>query len=320
MAVALDVAVVLDPHRARHTDPAQIVAAEVDQHQMLGALLLIGQQVLLQQLVLFLGLAPPAGTGDRVRGGPTVHHGHQRFRAGADDRKRRLASIIGDVHQIHVRARVGHPQHPVDVDRVDGGVDLEALRRHHLEGLTSLDLLDQSLDHRPVLLRRPLEPGPRFGSGERGHRGRQRLPQRLSHHVQSGHRVVVGPVDAFVGAVPVHRVGDQGDGALVVVHGGKVGGQQQQHVGQLQIVDGQLGQPFQAADEVVGEVADHAPRQRRNPGERAGGEQRDRLLQRLQRVTPGRGTRRRVPEPHRVAVPNRQRRGRTGPDERPARP
>ena len=42
--------------------------------------------------------------------------------------------------------------------------------------------------------------------------------------------VVIGPVDPLVGAVPVHRVGDQRDGALVVVDGGEVGGQQQQHV------------------------------------------------------------------------------------------
>ncbi len=56
VAVALDVAVVLDAHGARLADPAQVVAAEVDQHQVLGAFLLVRQQLLLEQQVLFLGL------------------------------------------------------------------------------------------------------------------------------------------------------------------------------------------------------------------------------------------------------------------------
>jgi hypothetical protein len=37
------VAVILDPHRARHTDPTEVVAAQVDQHQMLGELFLVVQ-------------------------------------------------------------------------------------------------------------------------------------------------------------------------------------------------------------------------------------------------------------------------------------
>ena len=98
---------------------------------------------------------------------------------------------------------------------VDGGVDLEALRRHHLEGLTS-----------------PISPTSRFDdapyssdvhwsraavrAGEPGHSGSAAAAPTPESSRPVGHRVVVGPVDAFVGAVPVHRVGDQGDGALVV--------------------------------------------------------------------------------------------------------
>jgi hypothetical protein len=106
VAVALDVAVVLDAHGAGDAHPAQIVAAQIDQHQVLRAFLLVGQQLLLEQLILLLGGAAPSGTGDRVRGGPAVLHGDQRLRTGADDRKRRLPSIIGNIEQIHVRARL----------------------------------------------------------------------------------------------------------------------------------------------------------------------------------------------------------------------
>ncbi len=43
VAVALDVPIFGDPHRARLADSTEIVAAEVDEHQMLGILLLVGQ-------------------------------------------------------------------------------------------------------------------------------------------------------------------------------------------------------------------------------------------------------------------------------------
>ena len=266
MAVALDVAVVLDAHGARDADPAKIVSAEVDQHQMLGPLLLVGQQILLQELVVLLGVAAPPGTGDRMGLGEAVLDGHQCLRAGTHDRKRRCTNTIGDVEQIHVRAGIGHPQHAVDVDRIGGGVHLEALRRHHLERLPRLDLADQPIHDRAVLLGRALRAVPRFGPGEGRHRGSQRLRKRTGHHVEAADGVVVGGVDVVVGAVPIHRIGDQRDGALVVVDGGDVGGQQQQHVRQSQIVDGQFGQTFQAPDEVVGEEPHQSAGQGRHAG------------------------------------------------------
>ena len=320
MAVALDVAVVLDPDGPRHADPAQVVAAEIDQHQMLGPLFLIGEQVLLQQLVFFLGVSAPARPRDRMCGGPAVVDRDQCLRTGADDRKRGSTNVIRDVQQVHVRAGVGHPQHAVDVDGVGLGVDLEALGRHHLECLAGLDLLDQALDHRPVLLERALRAVIRFRAGEGRHCRRQRLPQRLGHDVQSGHGVVIGFVDVIGRSVPVDRVGNQRDGALVVVDRSEVGGQKQQHVGQMQVVDGQFRQPFQPSDEVVGEESDQATRQRRHVRQRPGREQLDGGVQDLQGVAPGRCVLRRGSQPDRLAVAHGQRRRRTGADERPPRP
>ena len=129
------------------------------------------------------------------------------------------------MHQIHVRAWIGDPQDAVHVERIDIGVHLEALRRHHLEGFPGHYLLDEVVDDHAVFLDGALRPGPRLGPAERGDRRRQRLAQRRGHHVQPRDRVVVGAVDAFVGAVPVDRVGDQRDGALVVVDRGHIGRQ-----------------------------------------------------------------------------------------------
>jgi hypothetical protein len=181
-------------------------------------------------------------------------------------------------------------------------------------------LADQTLDHRAVFRHGALGALPRLRPGELRHRGGQRLAQRGGHHVQAGEGIVIGLVDPFVATVPVHGVGDQRDGALVVVDGGQVGGQQQQHVGQVQVIDGQFRQPLQAADEVVGEVTHQAAGQRRHvrpdrsPGRFAparrgsGGEQLHGLPQRLQRIPALGCAPRGGAQPHRLPVAHRQRR------------
>ena len=97
-------------------DPAEVVAAEVDEHQVLGALLGVGEQVGGERRVLLGRVAPrhrvPAIGCIIAR--PSVHL-DQRLRAGADD----VEAV--EAEQVHVRARVGRAQHPVDVERVGVG-------------------------------------------------------------------------------------------------------------------------------------------------------------------------------------------------------
>jgi hypothetical protein len=53
-------------HRAHLGHPADIVAAQIQQHQMFGQFLLVGQQIGLQRVVLLGGGAARAGAGDRA--------------------------------------------------------------------------------------------------------------------------------------------------------------------------------------------------------------------------------------------------------------
>ena len=81
-----DVGVALDEHQPVHfhaaevADPAHIVAAQVHQHHVLGALLLIVEHLLGQRLVFFLRGPARAGSGD----GPVLHlaamHADQQLR------------------------------------------------------------------------------------------------------------------------------------------------------------------------------------------------------------------------------------------------
>jgi hypothetical protein len=72
-------AVVLDAHGARLADAAEVVAAQIDQHQVLGALLVVVQELLLQKQIFFLVLPAPPRTGDRMRRRAPVLHRDQRF-------------------------------------------------------------------------------------------------------------------------------------------------------------------------------------------------------------------------------------------------
>ena len=261
MAVALDVAVVLHAHRARLADPAQIVAARG--RRASGARRVPSRPPAAPSRAagpLPRSPAPPR-PGDRVRGRPAVLHRDQRLRARADDRKVQSASCIG-----HVAAdtctgsgwspaasgtrRAGRRRCPsrTAATAPPGTPRLPRCRRR------------ASRRSRRTPRRVRCDRCNRLGPAERRHRRRQVLAERGRHHVQPGDRVVVGPVDALVGAVPVHRVGDQRDRALVVVDRGDVGGQQQQHVGQPEIVDRQR----RAAAPAVGPCR----RRRTRPGRR----------------------------------------------------
>ena len=62
--VALDEHQPLDFHRAVFADAAKIVAAEVDEHDVFGALFGIGEKLGFEFAVLFFGAAARHGAGD----------------------------------------------------------------------------------------------------------------------------------------------------------------------------------------------------------------------------------------------------------------
>ena len=97
VAVALHVAEVVHVHRPAGADAPKIVAAEVDQHQVLGALLRVGQQSLLQRQVGLARGAARQRAGDRPRLGHLAGDAHQHLRRRADQR------ALARAQQEHVR-------------------------------------------------------------------------------------------------------------------------------------------------------------------------------------------------------------------------
>jgi hypothetical protein len=85
MRVALDHHQLRHMHRAVLADAPQVVASQIDQHDMLGAFLLIGEQLLCQSLVFLLAVAARARARYRAGDGFAPLHRHQHLRRCPDE-------------------------------------------------------------------------------------------------------------------------------------------------------------------------------------------------------------------------------------------
>ncbi len=103
------------PHAPGPRHPAEVVAPEVDQHDVLGALLGVGEELLGQPLVAGRVHAARPGAGDRAGSRAPALLAHQHLGRGADQRH------VGRLEQHHVRARVDHAQRAVERQRIDRG-------------------------------------------------------------------------------------------------------------------------------------------------------------------------------------------------------
>ena len=83
--VALDVGQSIDAHGARLGDATDVVATEVDEHDVLGDLLLVVQQFVFEFQVLGLVHAARPRAGDRPVAHQPVVHAHQHLGRRADD-------------------------------------------------------------------------------------------------------------------------------------------------------------------------------------------------------------------------------------------
>ncbi|KIU01577.1 hypothetical protein QU38_00915, partial [Staphylococcus aureus] len=94
MAVELDRVAVGDPHAPGVRDAADIVTAQIEQHQMLGAFLGIGEQAGAVLFVFRRGLAARAGAGDRADRHFAVAHADEDLRARSRQREARQVEMV----------------------------------------------------------------------------------------------------------------------------------------------------------------------------------------------------------------------------------
>ena len=144
--VPLDHHQILHRHSAGLTDPAEVIAAEVHQHHVLGAFLGVGQQIQLQVAILMGCRAARTGAGngseagsDALRRRVGLHH-HLRTRSDQ--------LPVPEVEEGHVGRWIDHPQAAIELQRLLGNNRLQALADHQLEDVTGGDVFPGGVDRR----------------------------------------------------------------------------------------------------------------------------------------------------------------------------
>jgi hypothetical protein len=113
-----DVRVTLDGHElvhhhgARLADPAEVVSAEVHEHDVLGPLFGVAEEVFFQCRILFLVPAPLPRAGDGFEVHVRTLHPYEHLGGGAHE------CYVLEPQEEHVRRRVYDAQRPVYIKRV----------------------------------------------------------------------------------------------------------------------------------------------------------------------------------------------------------
>ena len=129
----------LDLDGSGHADAREVVPPEVDEHHVLGPVLLRGEQA------LGVTVAGSGRAGDRVQARLPVGSLDERLRRGADERE------VVQLEQEQVRRRIDPPQRPVQLERGGRRRPLGALREHDLERVARADVPLRPLDAALVL-------------------------------------------------------------------------------------------------------------------------------------------------------------------------
>ncbi|MDT4829051.1 hypothetical protein FQZ97_624610 [compost metagenome] len=226
---------------------------------MLGQLLGVGQQVLFQRHVGFLGGAARAGAGDRAHGDQAVLDAHQHFRRTAHHVE------VAEVEEVHVGGRVEAAQRAVQVDGRGAEVDGHALRRDHLHAVTGEDVFLDGVHRALVVLAGEAGAELRF---RRVHRAEveaaarsDRLAQVFQQFLQTRMAVLVG--------IGLGRVGEDDGvhlaGQVVEHHHGVGHHQQDVRVAQRVRVRALRQALLDVAHAVIAEVADQPAVEARQP-------------------------------------------------------
>ena len=151
---ALDLHALHELDRADLGDAPDVVAPEVDEHDVLGALLRVGEELLLEREVLLGRLAAAPRSRERAHRHRPVLEAHHRLGARPGDaRAVRLAGRGRQIEEVHVRRRIEQPHRAIDVEGVAAGArHRERAGEDDLEGVARGDVLLRPANARLVLL------------------------------------------------------------------------------------------------------------------------------------------------------------------------
>lgn len=280
-----DVAVTFDRHHVAEfyaavlSDSADVVAGEIDQHDVLGSLFRIGEELLFQPLVLFIGRSAFASAGEWANRDLAIFDADHDFRRTADER------CVWCPQQEHERTGIHDSQRAVDVERRSFCFELQTLADDHLKDVASDDvflaLFDGGLELALCEIRL---------IGQLRLAGQRDVVERQVGF--SGLQLLAGFIDANAGLVirlpqiAALRacVADHQDRLLDVIEDDHAVVKRERHVGQLAVIERCVRQMLGVADDVVTGVADGSAAETGQLGMWSGSIAGDQRLEFLQRI------------------------------------
>ena len=265
MAVILDLVIRFHPHRPRFRYAADIVAAKVQQHQVLGAFLDVSHEIGRVRRVFFLCRAALARSGDRTDGDDVVPQADKNFRAGPDNGK------FIKIEEEQEGRGVQPPKAAIEIDRRQVERDRETLREHHLENIAGPDVILGRIDHGQEI---PLfHVRARVGKGRGAFTGLGRRHRGIKR-VERCRNPVLCMAPRGLRFVPFGRsdLNNKGDAVLQPVENGDQGRADQHRIRRVDNGRIGVGNGLDMADHVIAEIAEQAGRHwRQVPGIGHGG-------------------------------------------------
>ena len=284
--IALDLLQHGDPDAAELGNASDIVAAEVDQHPVLGEFLLISEQFPLQGQVLILVPSPPPGSCDRTHERPAIFAAHHDLRRGAQQ------GGIVPLEIEEVGRGIQSPEAAVDLERVHLHRFLEPLGQDHLEDVAGEDMLLRPVYRRLEGLSRAIRLHP-LGDGALRERVKG-VEDILSDNgtAQGAFQLIQPALGVLPDGLPLLLrlpgadvgVGYEKEPVLGVVKGDQHIVEMQPGIGELRLPRMPVGNVLDVADRVVAQVAHRPAGQRRQAGHRRGHAGIDRVLQDLEEI------------------------------------
>ena len=156
------VRITLDEHEFFDTngtvlaDSAEIVSAKIHEHDVLGALLLVGLKLLREALVFGIICAARSSSRDGSVRHVVSLDPHEHFRRRSYDRG------VRHLQEVHVGRGIHDPKRSINLERRGLEVDFKSLRQHHLEDVPGRDVFLRFGDRIQVIALFEVRPNLKF--------------------------------------------------------------------------------------------------------------------------------------------------------------
>src|SRR5580658_5777449 len=145
MREPLDVRESFYAYRAGSGHPSNIVATQIDQHDVFGDLFFVDENLGFECSILLVVVTAWSGASDRPRAHDALVYSHQHLGRSAHD------LMLARVQQIHIRRGVERSQDAIKREGVHCALALELLAGYDLKDITGHDVLLGTFDDAAVL-------------------------------------------------------------------------------------------------------------------------------------------------------------------------